>query len=252
MLQKEELKAFLDEKYDQYNRKQFIETDPIQIPHLFHSKEDIEIAGFLTAILAWGGRKMIIQKARELINLMDQSPFDFISNAKESDFNKLKVFQYRTFMSVDAIYFMKALQHIYLHFNGLEGIYADNQSVEQGHQKLFNVFFSNEHEKRTEKHLANVSKGSAAKRLNMFLRWMVRNDNRGVDFGIWNTLKPSDLYLPLDTHTAKVSRSLGLLNRNQNDWQAVVELTNNLKEFDSEDPVKYDFALFGLGVFEKF
>lgn len=251
-MHKNDLKDFLDEKYEQYNRKEFIESDPIQIPHSYTLKEDIEIAGFLAATLAWGNRKMIIRKANELLNLLETNPYDFLINAGPSDFDKISEFQYRTFMPVDGVFFLKSLQNIYKNHNGIENIYTNSRSIEEGHANLFKVFFELPHETRTQKHLANVQKGSAAKRLNMYLRWMIRKDNRGVDFGIWKGINPADLLLPLDTHTAKVSRSLGLLNRKQNDWKAVVELTNNLKEFDPKDPVKYDFALFGLGVFEKF
>jgi len=252
MLKGEELKRFLDDKYDQYNRQSFIESDPIQIPHLFSEKEDIEIAGFLVATIAWGNRTMIIRKAKEMMQLMDHQPAEFIRNISEKELEKAAQFQYRTFKPEDFTFFIKSIQRIYNQYGGLESIYSNAEDIKQGHERLHKIFFETDHLTRTEKHLANVAKGSAAKRLNMFLRWMVRDDNRGVDFGIWKSIKTEQLFMPLDVHSGRVARSLGLLQRKQDDWKAVEELMVNLRKFDANDPVKYDFALFGLGVFEKF
>lgn len=251
-----ELFEFLEIKYKKYNQISFIETDPISIPHQFSKKEDIEIAGFLTSIIAWGQRTTIINNANRLMNLMEGSPYEFIINANEKDFLKFENFVHRTFNGIDCVYFLKSLQNIYQNHEGLDSVfsnlYSKNQSIKETISQFNKVFFKLPHNSRTEKHLANPNNGSAAKRLNMFLRWMIRKDKAGVDFGIWNQIPASALYCPLDIHSGNVARALGLLNRNQNDWNAVEELTGNLKIFDSNDPVKYDFALFGLGVFEKF
>lgn len=255
-LSKSELKSFLDEKYDLYNRETFINTDPIQIPKAFSKKEDIEIAGFLTATIAWGQRPTIIRNAHKLINWMDQAPHDFIMNAKTSDFDAFAEFKHRTFNGEDAIFFMEALQNIYKNYGGLEAVFS--KPIEEGGDAkaalayFREVFFSIKHPSRTEKHVSNVLKKSSAKRLNMFLRWMVRKDSRGIDFGLWKNISPAKLYLPLDVHTGRVGRKLGLLKRKQDDWNAVDEITSSLRQLDPSDPVKYDFALFGLGIFEKF
>lgn len=253
---KEEIKAFLDQKHDQYNQPDFIATDPIQAPHQFDKKEDIEIAAFITSTIAWGQRKTIIANAGRWLNLMNNEPFDFIMNAKEQDFERLADFKHRTFYGVDCVFFMKSLQNIYKNHGGLQAVFSVNRKtdnpVKQALIYFRDVFFSIPHALRSEKHVSNVAKNSAAKRLNMFLMWMIRRDNRGVHFGLWDTFSPADLYIPLDVHTANISRKLKLLERKQNDWKAVVELTERLREFDPDDPVKYDFALFGLGVFEKF
>ena len=255
MLLKKELKFFLDEKVIKYNNPKFIETDPIQIPHQFSLKEDIEISAFLTAIISWGNRKMIINNAQKMINLLGNSPYDFVINHHDKHLEKLEGFVHRTFNEIDLIYFIKALQHIYKNHNGLENVFtqhADKDSLQLAIHKFKNIFFEIEHPKRTTKHISNPQKGSAAKRINMFLRWMVRKDKAGVDFGIWKSLKPSQLSCPLDTHSGNVARKLGLLIRKQNDAKALLELDKNLRKLDASDPVKYDFALFGLGVFEKF
>ena len=261
-LNKKDLKEFLEEKYNQYNRIDFIDSDPISIPHQFTKKEDIEIAGFLTATIAWGQRVTIINNANKLIKLMDNSPYDFVMNTKEIDFVRLESFVHRTFNSVDTIYFMKSLQNIYKHHGGLEKVFIP--VISDGHDlnnqcmnsitNFRNLFFSIPHPSRTTKHISNPSENSSAKRLCMYLRWMIRNDKRGVDFGIWKNKKfdASHLMCPLDVHSGKVARKLGLLKRTQNDWKAVSELTFNLQQYDATDPVKYDFALFGLGVFEGF
>ena len=250
-----ELKEFLDTKVDQYNNSKFIESDPIQIPHQFSLKEDIEIAGFLTATIAWGNRKSIINNANYMMHLLDNSPYDFVINHSQNDLNALETFVHRTFNGRDFMQFIKSLNHIYTVHNGLEAIfnkYAEKDSLQFAIHKLKHHFFEIEHLSRTEKHISDPLNKSAAKRINMMLRWLVRKDNSGVDFGIWTSLSPSLLSCPLDVHSGNVARKLGLLNRKQNDAKAVKELDTALRLFDSKDPVKYDFALFGLGVFEKF
>jgi len=249
-----ELKSFLDEKYDLYNRETFIETDPIQIPKAFSKKEDIEIAGFLASTIAWGQRPTIIKNAKKLMQWMDEAPHDFVMNAQASDLEIFAEFKHRTFNGEDAIFFMQSLQNIYKNHGGLENVFSkqNNGDAKDSIANFREIFFSIDHPQRTEKHVSNVLKKSSAKRLNMFLRWMVRNDKRSVDFGIWEKISPADLYLPLDVHTGRVGRKLGLLNRKQDDWPAVNEITNSLRQLDPNDPVKYDFALFGLGIFEKF
>ena len=254
-LNKTEIKEFLDTKAHQYNNPQFIESDPIQVPHLFSKKEDIEIAGFLTATIAWGNRKSIINNAKRMVDLLDNSPYDFVINHQDSDLKPLKYFVHRTFNGYDFMQFIKSLKHIYKQYKGLEAVfskYATKASLQFSIHKFKTCFFEIEHLKRSQKHISDPLKNSAAKRINMFLRWMVRNDNNGVDFGIWTSLKPSQLSCPLDVHSGNVARKLGLLSRKQNDAKALVELDNNLRELDPNDPVKYDFALFGLGVFEGF
>jgi len=254
-MNKTELQELLDEKFSEFNQQEFIETDPIQIPKLFADKKNIEISGFLAATIAWGNRKMIIRNSHRLIELMDNNPYDFIINHEERDLVILENFVHRTFNGLDCQFFVKSLKNIYINHNGLENLFIEgfkkHNNIKETLIDFRKVFFEIEHLQRTEKHLANVEKGSAAKRINMFLRWMVRKDKHGVDFGIWD-ITSSALMMPLDVHSGNVSRKLGLLNRKQNDWKAVAELTNNLKEFDSKDPVKYDFALFGMGVFDKF
>jgi len=250
-----ELKEFLDEKVILYNNPKFIESDPIQIPHSYTLKEDIEIAGFLSATIAWGNRKMIINNAKRLMEIMGNSPYDFIVNHKENDLEKLSGFVHRTFNSIDAVYFIKSLQNIYQNHNGLESVFAKHQeksSLQKSISEAKKVFFELEHPQRTTKHFSDPMNGSAAKRINMFLRWMIRQDNCGVDFGIWKTILPSAVSCPLDVHSGNVARKLGLLTRKQNDAKALLELDTNLRKLDPIDPSKYDFALFGLGVFEKF
>lgn len=249
----ENLKEFLEEKHDLYNRPSFIETDPIQVPHRFSKPEDIEISAFLTSIIAWGNRKMIIKNALTLIQLLDNSPYDFVLNYKETDLTKLSIFKHRTFNGIDLGFFIRSLHNIYINHGGLREIFEnDFISVKESMSNFREVFFSVEYPERTAKHVPNVLKNSAAKRLNMFLMWMVRRDNRGVHFGLWDKIPVKELKLPLDVHTANVGRKLGLLHRKQNDWKAVEEITNSLSKFDAADPVKFDFSLFGLGVFEKF
>lgn len=249
----ENIKELLNEKYDLYNRPSFIETDPIQIPHQFTKAEDIEISAFLSATIAWGNRKMIVRNAKQIISLIDNEPYDFIMNSSTFDLDGIANFKHRTFNGEDFAFYLKSLKNIYKNHGGLRSIIEnDFVDVRTSFAKLREIFFSIEHPARTGKHLPNVMKKSAAKRLNMFLMWMVRNDKRGVHFGLWDKIPTKALKLPLDVHTANVGRKLGLLKRKQNDWAAVEEITNSLSQFDADDPVKYDFALFGLGIFENF
>ena len=254
-----ELKEFLDSKVELYNTTKFIESDPIQIPHqlrdLGASKEDLEIIGFLVATIAWGNRKSIISNGKRLVNIMGNSPFDFITNFTKKDAKYLSGFVHRTFNENDLSYFIEALQNIYLNHHGMEFLFANNiknHSLQYAIHQFKKAFFSLPHLQRTEKHVSDPLKNSAAKRINMFLRWMVRNDQKGVDFGLWKSVSPSLLSCPLDVHTGNVSRKLGLITRKQNDAKALVELDKSLRKMDPNDPVKYDFALFGLGAFESF
>ncbi|WP_026710719.1 TIGR02757 family protein [Flavobacterium filum] len=254
-MQLEELKEFLDKKVELYNHPRFIESDPIQIPHAFQRKEDIEIAAFLVAVIAWGNRKMIIKNGWQLMEYLDHSPYEFVVNHQSSDLSKIESFVHRTFNGTDAITFIKALKHIYQCHGGLENVFTNHQestTLQPAISAFKKVFFEIEHLKRAEKHLSDPLQQSAAKRINMFLRWMVRKDNCGVDFGIWKSLQPSQLSCPLDVHSGNVARKLNLLTRKQNDAKALAELDEQLRLLDPIDPVKYDFALFGLGVFEHF
>jgi uncharacterized protein (TIGR02757 family) len=250
-----DIKEFLEQKVSQYNTPEFIESDPVQVPHQFSLKEDKEISGFLSASIAWGNRRMIIRNALKLVSLMGSSPYDFVLNHHESHLDAIDCFVHRTFNAVDARYFICSLRNIYLNHGGLEGIftrYSTPATVFPAIQKFNQVFFELPHPERTLRHVSNPAKGSAAKRINMFLRWMVRDDSRGVDFGLWKGISTSALSCPLDVHSGNVARKLGLLNRKQNDYMSVFELDSKLRAMDAEDPVKYDFALFGLGIFEKF
>jgi uncharacterized protein (TIGR02757 family) len=238
----QEIYQLLEEKHYLFNQKSFIESDPISIPHLFSKKEDIEIAAFLAATIAWGQRKTIIKNAQQIVELMDMDPHQFVINHSKKDLKRFTNFKHRTFNSIDIAYFIQALQNIYNNHKGIQQAIAHFKTV----------FFEIEHPKRTTKHISDPLKNSAAKRINMFLRWMARKDNTGVDFGIWKSINPANLMCPLDVHSGNVARKLGLLPRAQNDWKAVDELTANLRNFDKNDPIKYDFSLFGLGVFEKF
>lgn len=254
-LGKEELKEFLDEKVEKYNRLEFIELDPISIPHRFSGKEDIEISGFLAATIAWGNRTMILRNANRMIAYLDDSPYDFIMNHSESDLERISTVIHRTFNAADFIYFIKALKHIYTTQNGLEGVfshYRTKDSLQPAIHQFRNMFFELPHDNRTRKHISDPYKGSAAKKMNMYLRWMIRKDNKGVDFGLWKSIPPRVLSCPLDVHSGNVARMLGMLTRKQNDAKAVAELDEILRDMDLEDPVRYDFALFGLGVFEGF
>jgi uncharacterized protein (TIGR02757 family) len=251
-----EIKAFLEDKYLQYNTPSFIDCDPISIPHGFSESRDREIAGFLTAAIAWGRRDLILRSSRMMLELMDNRPYEFIVDANEVELLRFSRFVHRTFNGADCIYFMKGLRHIYSRYANMEDVIVQGMqatgSVREGLAHLRRIFFSLPHLTRNEKHFADVTGGAAGKRLNMFLRWMIRNDNRGVDFGIWKKIDSSALFIPLDLHSGNTARRLGILTRKMNDWKAVEELTAILREFDPADPVKYDFALFGLGVNEKF
>lgn len=250
-----ELKKELDFRCNKYQNRDFIQNDPIQIPHQFSKKEDIEISAFLTSVIAWGIRKSIINNANKLMSLMDNSPFDFIKSASEKEIEKVKSFKHRTFNGDDCAYFIKSLRNMYLNHNGLENVftskYNETNSLAESLIHFRSVFFELEHLKRVEKHLSDINKNSASKRVLMFLRWMVRDNVQGVDFGVWKGIPASALYIPLDVHVGNVARNLGLLTIKDNNWKAVVELTENLKKFDKNDPIKYDFALFGYGVNNK-
>jgi uncharacterized protein (TIGR02757 family) len=248
------LKKFLDNKVAAYNRPAFIKDDPISVPHLFTQKQDIEIAGFFAAVFAWGNRTTIINKSKELMQRMDHSPFSFIRDQSEKRLKSLKGFKHRTFTEDDLFYFIGFLHHHYSRFDSLEHAFFPgiNANAEQCLIHFKNYFFTPEHLKRTEKHISSPLQKSTCKRLNMFLRWMVRHDNSGVDFGLWKNISPSKLVCPIDLHVARVAKKLGLLKRKQVDWFAATELTEALLQFDKDDPVKYDFALFNLGIIEKF
>lgn len=247
-----ELFEFLEQKYDKFAGLDFIDNDPIQIPHSFAEQQDVEISGFVTATIAWGQRKSIIKNARHFMELMDNSPYDFVMGFRESDLTRFDKAVHRTFNGEDLKFFIRSLRNIYSNYGGLENVFSKSDSLYDGLVNFYDVFFQIPFQDRTKRHVANVKSGSAAKRINMFLRWMVRNDGRGVDFGLWNKISPSELYIPLDLHSGRIARMLGILNRKQNDWKAVVELTTVLQKFDPVDPVKYDFALFGVGVNEDF
>ncbi|MBX3102344.1 MAG: TIGR02757 family protein [Bacteroidetes bacterium] len=250
-----EVAELLKDRYLRYNTPAFIEPDPICIPHSYTRREDIEIAGLLAATIAWGQRPTILRNARRLMALMEDAPYDFVMQATEADLLPLEAFVHRTFNGWDAQSFVKGLRHIYTRHGGLEAVFARNTESSTDlmpgliayHETMLAApgFIP-----RTRKHVPDVRRGAAAKRLNMYLRWMVRRDSRGVDFGLWNSISPARLLLPLDLHTGRVARALGLLSRNQDDWRAVQALTGTLRTLDPQDPVKYDFALFGLGVYE--
>lgn len=253
------LKDFLDRKADEYNRPSFIPHDPVSVPHLFTKKQDIEIAGFFAAIFAWGNRTTIIQKTKELMQLMDRAPHQFVQQHKDSDLKRLLSFKHRTFNTTDLLYFLQFLQFHYSQSDSLETAFTgntepiDGEPVEWALNYFHHYFFSLEDAPaRTRKHIASPEKNSTCKRLNMFLRWMVRSDDCGVDFGIWKQLKPSALICPIDLHVARVAKRFGLVKRTQVDWQTALELTTYLRQLDAADPAKYDFALFGLGVMEKY
>lgn len=247
-----EIKDLLEYKSEFYNRPEFIQGDPVSIPHRFSKKEDIEISGFLTAMISWGQRKTIISNADILMNALDNSPYEFIMHAENSDLAHLQNFKHRTFNGIDCKFFINSLQNIYQNHDGLENVFSGTPDIKLSIINFRRIFFSIPYPSRSQKHIADPERGSAAKRINMFLRWMVRNDNRGVDFGLWDSISPSRLYCPLDLHTGIVARKLGLISRRQNDWIALEELMAHLKSFDPDDPVKYDYALFGLGIFEAF
>ncbi len=253
-----QLKDFLDRKVEQYNTPAFIKDDPILIPHLYSKLQDIEIAGLFASIFAWGNRTIIIKKCKELLQRMDNAPYDFVQNHNDNDLRRLLVFKHRTFNDTDLLYFIHFLHYHYLSNQSLEtaftnGMSEEDETTENSLNYFFTYFFSLEDAPaRTKKHIASPAKKSTCKRLNMFLRWMVRDDKKGVDFGIWKNISPAQLVCPIDVHVARVAYRFNLLQRNQIDWQAGIELTDYLRKLDYTDPVKYDFALFGLGVIEKF
>ncbi len=253
----EDIEQLLNQNVTRFNRPAFIADDPIRIPHRFSKRQDIEIMGFWAAMLAWGQRKTIINKSEELIELMDGAPHDFILQHEEKDRARFLSFKHRTFQPTDTLYFLEFFQQYYRQHDSLEDAFArflspDAENVEPALRGFHEYFFSLPHAPhRTRKHIATPARRSTCKRLNMFLRWMARRDKQGVDFGIWKRIHPRQLLMPLDVHVERVARRLGLLERKQVDWAAVLELTDTLKRFDPEDPVKYDFALFGLGVLEK-
>ena len=254
-MEKADLKEFLDKKAEKYNQPAFIESDPIQVPKQFSQKENIEIAAFLTATISWGSRPAIIKNALRLMNLMDNRPYDFIMQSSGNELNRLNTFVHRTFNGQDCIYFIRSLKNIYQNNGGLQQVFETGFRKESTVWSALNHFYNKFFEipgERTRKHVSNVERGASGKRLNMFLRWMIRTDDCGVDFGLWEGIPASALMLPLDVHTGNVARKLGILQRKQNDWKAVEEVMQTLRKFDPADPVKYDFALFGLGVFEKF
>lgn len=255
-----DLKNFLDKKVLEFNNPSFIKDDPICIPHLFSQKQDIEIAGFFAAIFAWGNRKTIINKCKFLLEIMDNAPYNFCMNHTDEDLKRLERFCHRTFNDTDLLYFISFFKFHYSKHKSLESAFFKNKTIKQSDNVIevslnsfYQYFFSQEDVPlRTKKHIASPAKNSSCKRLNMYLRWMIRNDKKGVDFGIWNKISPSQLICPIDVHVARVARHFNLLKRKQVDWQAATELTNELRKFDNDDPVKYDFALFGLGVLEGF
>jgi uncharacterized protein (TIGR02757 family) len=252
------LKSFLEKKVDEYNQPFFIQDDPVSIPHIFSKKQDIEIAGFFASIFAWGNRTTIISKSKQLIQLMDNSPHEFIISHNEKDLHRLLNFKHRTFNTTDLLYFILFLKHHFQNSVSLETAFSKwmkpkDENIENALVGFHDYFFSlPDPPVRTKKHIATPVRNSSCKKLNMYLRWMVRKDNGGVDFGIWKKIKPSQLICPMDVHVARVARKLKLLKRKQNDWQAALELTERLKKFDANDPAKFDFALFNLGVIEKY
>lgn len=257
-MKKEELKDFLDSKVEEYNTPDFIPDDPICIPHLFSKKQDIEIAGLMAAVFAWGQRKTIINKSKEFLNLMDNDPHSFVLNHSDDELKPFLNFKHRTFNSTDALYFIHFFKWFYSKHDSLEfgfqnKLSSDDANIKNGLVGFFDLFFSlPDFPTRTRKHIPTPMRKSACKRINMFLRWMVREDGRGVDFGLWKNIATKQLVCPCDLHVDRVARKLKLINRKQTDWLTAIELTEALKKFDSGDPVKYDFALFGLGVVEKF
>lgn len=256
-LTREAVYELLEQKYQEYNKLSFIADDPVQIPHRFSKKQDIEIAGFFAATLAWGQRVTIIRNTTRILELMDNSLHDFILHHQDKDLKRFLGFVHRTFNDTDLLYFIEFFRWFYSQHESLEQAFAGSMAKQHIHTEhaligFQNLFFSLEdHPQRTKKHISSPTRKSTCKRLNMYLRWMVRHDKKGVDFGIWKDIKPSQLLIPLDVHVDRHARRLGLLRRKQTDWQAVLELTESLRSFDPTDPVKYDFALFGMGVLDK-
>ena len=252
----DELKAFLDEKVTRYNHPSFVESDPVLVPHLYTEPRDIEIAAFLTATISWGRKTTIIANARKLLSMMQAGPYEFVTRVGEDEFERFLPFVHRTFNGFDCIYFLGALGRLYREHGGLGRVLQEGfertGDAGQAIARFRALFFQHGEPGRTARHIPDVTRNSAAKRINMFLRWMVRRDNSGVDFGLWDRIPMSRLMVPLDVHTGSVARKLGLLSREQDDWKAVEELTGRLRQFDPDDPVRYDYALFGLGSFEQF
>ena len=255
-MDREWIKEFLEEKYLKYNCIDFIPTDPVQIPHQFTEQYDIEISAFLTATISWGQRKTIINSAQRLMQFMGNQPYEFVMNAGSDELELLRQFKHRTFNGTDFSYFIYSLKNIYTHYGGLGELFEKSfhsaGNIKEVLISFRKIFTGLSIPSRTQKHISDVEKNASAKRLNLFIRWMVRKDRHGVDFGIWQNIPASALFIPLDLHAGNVARALGLLKREQNDWKAVEELTYELRKFDPMDPVKYDYALFGLGIFEHF
>ncbi len=246
------MKELLDELYERYNRPEFIAEDPISVPHRYTSREDREVAGFLSATIAWGNRRAIVKSANRMMEYLDDSPSEFVRHASSSELERLHSYVHRTFNGLDLRDFVLAIRSIIERHGGIgelfESHYEQSGSMASTFAHFRSEFFSSPHQQRCEKHLSSILKGAACKRLAMYARWMVMRDGRGVDFGEWRRIPSSALYIPLDLHSGNVARHLGLLTRRQSDWRAVEELTSKLREFDSEDPAKYDFALFGAGI----
>jgi uncharacterized protein (TIGR02757 family) len=262
---KKDLRDFLEKNVQVYNDPAFIPADPISVPHRFSKKQDVEIAGLFSAVFSWGNQTTIIRKSNELMNLMDDAPYDFILNHKSRDLKRLLDFKHRTFNSTDLLYFIHFLKHHYSKSDSLEAAFfpdtsksrniegAESEIIKLALSTFYNRFFSlNDVPDRTRKHISSPEKNSTCKRLNMYLRWMVRSDSKAVDFGIWKKIKSADLICPVDVHVARVARKFGLISRKQTDWETAMELTRVLRSMDPADPVKYDFALFGLGVMDKY
>lgn len=251
-MQKEELRELLETLHDRYNRPEFIEPDPISIPHSFSSQADREVSGFLVAAIAWGNRKAILKSGRRMVSYMDNAPADFVRNASERELQHLQSYVHRTFNGGDFIDFVRGMRHIMSEYGGIGSFFESRYEATLDMARVLSdfrrEFFLCDHNPHSEKHLSSIDKGAACKRLNMYLRWFVRRDNRGVDFGLWRKIPMSALYLPLDVHTGNMGRALGLLRRKQSDWKATAEITAALREFDAEDPVRYDFSLFGAGI----
>ena len=251
-MEKEELRDLLEHLHDKYNRPEFIEPDPISIPHSFSDKADREISGFLAATIAWGNRKAIVKSARRMMQYMDNAPADFVMNASSQDLATLQTYVHRTFNGQDFTDFVLGIRHITSHWGGIGDFFEKNYAQTQDMTRVISLFrkefFACDHNPHCEKHLSSIDKGAACKRINMYLRWFVRHDDRGVDFGLWKTIPMSALYLPLDVHVGNMGRALGLLTRKQSDWKATEEITRSLREFNADDPVKYDYSLFGAGI----
>ncbi len=252
MIEKEELRDLLEHLHDKYNRPEFIEPDPISIPHSFSDKADREIAGFLAATIAWGNRKAIVKSAQRMMQYMDYAPSDFVKNASDKDLATLQTYVHRTFNGQDFTDFVLGIRHITNRWGGIGDFFETNYTETQDLPLVISLFrkefFACDHNPHCEKHLSSIDKGAACKRINMYLRWFVRHDNRGVDFGLWRKIPMSALYMPLDIHTGNMGRALGLLTRKQNDWKATEEITSSLREFNAADPARYDYSLFGAGI----